>query len=88
MFNLVALISTAMMLVLNLWVITIARFIQAFAAGIILCGSNLYLAETIPVNKRSTFGIALNLGVCSGLLISAVMGLALPQAGTHASQTT
>ena len=46
--NVVVMISTGMMLVLNLWVISVARFIQAFAAGVILCASNIYLAETIP----------------------------------------
>ena len=40
------------------------------------------------MEKRSMYGIALNVGVCVGLLLSSVMGLALPKAGTHASQTT
>ena len=47
--NVVVFVSTCMMLVPNVWVITIGRFIQAFAAGVILCACNLYLAETIPV---------------------------------------
>ena len=86
--NAVIFVSTAMMLVLNLWVITIGRFIMACAAGVILAACNLYLAETIPVQSRSMYGIALNLGVCSGLLITSVMGLALPDAGTDKSKTT
>ena len=86
--NLVTIISTAMMLVLNLWVICVARFIQAFAAGIILSGCNLYLAETIPAHKRTIFGAALNIGVVSGLLITALFGLALPLAGTPEAKTT
>ena len=86
--NVVVIISTAMMLVLNLWVIFIARFMQAVAAGVILSGSNLYLAETIPVHKRTIFGVALNLGTVSGLLITSLMGLAMPLAGTPEAKTT
>ena len=77
-----------MMLVLDLWIITLGRFIQAAAAGVILCACNLYLAETIPAAKRPIYGIALNLGVCTGLLISASFGLVLPEGGTAESETT
>ena len=86
--NIVCVIATAVMLVEDLYVIMTGRFIQAFASGVILCASNLYLAETIPAHKRTIYATALNLGVVTGLLITTLMGLALPLAGTPEAVTT
>ena len=86
--NIVVFLSTGMMLVLNLWVISVARFIQAFAAGVIMCASNLYLAETIPPKLRTKYGIVVNLGGVIGLLITSLMGLLLPESGTAEAKTT
>ena len=86
--NLVCIVSTLVMLVEDLYVIMTGRFIQAFASGVILCASNLYLAETIPAHKRAIYANALNLGVVTGLLITTLMGLELPLPGTPEAVTT
>ena len=79
------LFAVGLMLVPNLWIICIGRFIQGFAGAICLCGSNLYIAETIPASKRSKYGVAINSGIITGLLISSSFGLLLPQQGTPES---
>ena len=70
--------AVGLMLVLNFWAIIIGRFIQGFCGSVNLCASNIYLAETIPVAKRSKYGMAVNSGIITGLLITSLFGLLLP----------
>ena len=80
--------SVSLMLVLNLYAICIGRFMLGFAGILNLCATNMYLAETIPPHELSKYGIAVNHGIISGLLITNLFGLLLPQPNTAESETT
>ena len=80
--------AVGLMLIPNLEAICAGRFIQGFAGSLNLCATNMYLGETIPAHKRSKYGIAVNSGIITGLLITTLFGLLLPEQGTPESETT
>ena len=86
--NCIVLVATALMMVLNLYAILVGRFLLGFAGGLMICGSNLYISETVPAAQREIYGIAINSGIITGLLITSLFGLILPEGGTEASKTT
>ena len=46
--NYIVFFATVLIMVLNLYTILVGRFLLGFAGGLMLCGSNLYIAETVP----------------------------------------
>ena len=86
--NISVFFAVGLMLILNLEAICVGRFLQGFAGSLNLCATNMYLGETIPAQKRSKYGIAVNSGIITGLLITTLFGLLLPQQGTPESETT
>ena len=86
--NCMVFISTACLMVLNFYSICVGRFILGFAAGVILQACVLYIAETIPASQREVFGLAVNNGIITGILITNLFGLILPLSGTDESRQT
>ena len=86
--NISVFVAVGLMLILNFEAICLGRFIQGFAGSLNLCATNMYLGETIPPHKRSKYGIAVNSGIITGLLITTLVGLTLPLQGTPESETT
>ena len=46
--NYIVFFATALIMVLNLYTILVGRFLLGFAGGVMICGSNLYISETVP----------------------------------------
>ena len=67
-------------LYLNLWYIIAGRFIFGLAAGTIIVASSIYLNETVPPEKSSTFDFTTNFGVILGMTTCLLLGLGLPDA--------
>ena len=86
--NYIVFLSTALLMVLNVYTILVGRFLLGFAGGVFICASNLYISETIPGAQREIYGIAINSGIITGLLITSLFGFILPDGGTEASKTT
>ena len=83
--NYIVFFATALIMVLNLYTILVGRFLLGFAGGVMICGSNLYISETVPSTQREIYGTAINAGIITGLLITSLFGLLLPQKGTAES---
>ena len=51
----------------------IGRFMLGFGAGLftVICG--VYMAETIPAEKLSLYGTAINTGIVTGLLVTSLI---------------
>ena len=56
-------------LVANFWVIISAKFIQGFAAAIIVNTSQLFIVETCPPKELGKFGSVINIGIVTGLSV-------------------
>jgi MFS family permease len=59
------------------WVLA-GKIICGFAAGSILTGASIYMTETVPVERRNSYGFCLNLGVTLGISLITFSGFALP----------
>ena len=46
--NYIVFLSTALLMVLNIYTILVGRFLLGFAGGVFICASNLYISETVP----------------------------------------
>ena len=75
-------------MVLDFYTILVGRFLLGFTGGIILCACNLYISETVPKTHRTVYGIAINSGIVTGMLITSLFGFILPEGGTTESKTT
>ena len=66
------------------------KIICGFAAGSILTGASIYMSETIPVERRNSYGFCLNLGVTLGISLITFSGFGLPteDAGEEVLATT
>ena len=64
-FNILALIGTALSLILNFKVMCFGRFLFGFAAGVLLCATPKIIDETIPVALIDKgFGASTNILMC------------------------
>ena len=86
--NYIVFLATVLMMILNFYAIVIGRFLLGFAGGVILQASTLYIAETIPAAQREIYGLAMNNGIITGILITNLFGFILPLSGTDESKTT
>ena len=80
--------DTSITFCLNIYCILVGRFLLGFAGGLMICGCNLYISETVPGAQREIYGIAINSGIITGLLITSLFGLILPEGGTQESKST
>ena len=86
--NYIVFVATALIMILDLYCILIGRFLLGFAGGVILCASTLYITETVPTNLCEIYGLAMNNGIITGMLITNLFGFILPISGTEESKTT
>ena len=68
--NLLIILSCSASLVLNIWAIITAKFVQGFAAGALINACNIYVVETCPSTKLGLFGSYINIGTVTGLWLS------------------
>jgi len=64
-------------LYINLYCIAGGRFVYGFATSVLVTCANLILAETVPPENQTSFGITINLGIVGGIMIILVTGLPL-----------
>ena len=64
-FNSLALIGTALSLILHFKIICFGRFVYGFAAGVLLCATPKIMEETIPTELIDKgFGASTNIFMC------------------------
>lgn len=64
-FNMLALVGTALSLVLHFKVMCVGRFIYGFSAGVLLCATPKVMEETIPTELIDKgFGASTNIFMC------------------------
>jgi MFS family permease len=79
LFNIVGIISSCMSLILNTWVLFVARFLFGLASGIFICATPKILEESIPHSVMDNgYGISTNLFINIGIFISFLFGLGMP----------
>ena len=78
--NVIACLGVIPTLFLNIWAILVGKFVFGLASGTIIVASSIYLNETVPVEKSSTFDFTTNFGVILGITICLSLGLGLPDA--------
>ncbi len=76
--NVTAALAASQGLYLNFWAIFISRAVVATCAGAMIVAGSIFLKETIPAEKLSLYGTAVNFGIVLGLLVSICMQGALP----------
>ena len=78
-FGLLAIVATALTLVLDFWVITIGRLLHGLCCGIFMAVAPRMLDETVPTHLISSFGVYTNIYANLGILATLMLGLGLPQ---------
>ena len=68
-----------MQLWLNFWMLIFGKIVYGIASGIMITASALYLSETLPADKVSSYGFAVNLGVTLGITIMTCITPAVDQ---------
>lgn len=76
--NILAFLGIIPTLYVNIRGILIGKFIFGLASGTIIVASSIYLNETVPVEKSSSFDFTTNFGVILGVTICLGLGLGLP----------
>ena len=71
--NVTAALAASQGLYLNFWAILISRTVVAICAGAMIVAGSIFLKETIPAEKLSLYGTAVNFGIVFGLLVSICM---------------
>lgn len=82
--NLIGLLSVAITMIENIWIISIGRTIFGISCGIMIVCVPKMIEETVPHNLIGSFGIITNLSINWGMLIALLMGFGLPE---HTSNT-
>ena len=59
---------------INFWMLIAGKIVHCIASAIVLPACAVYLSETLPEEKISTHGFAVNLGVTTGLSIPLILG--------------
>ena len=78
--NLIIIVATLPQMWLTVFSLIIGRFLLGFGGGMLINTISIYMAETIPANKLSFYGTAVNFGIVVGLLItSLIQGMTLPK---------
>ena len=78
-FGVLAVIGTAMTLIVNVWVITAGRFLHGLSVGIFMAAGPRMLDETVPIHLLGSFGVYTNVYANLGVLLCLLLGLGLPQ---------
>lgn len=58
----------------SFWVLVVSKIIYAAMAAVQLTASAIYLSETLPQDKVSSHGFAVNFGICVGITITIAAG--------------
>ena len=61
------------------WVLVVQRLALGFFTAVVVNASSLYISETYPTEIQTSFGVVLNLGIVSGILVMSLVGLSLPE---------
>ena len=87
--NVVALIGSAMCMVLNYWSICAGRLLLGLASGLIMAAAPRMLEETVPPYLMGSFGVSTNLALNSAILIDSLFAIMMPSSDeTEALRTT
>lgn len=78
--NVLACLAVIPTMFLDIRAILVGKFIFGLASGAIIVASSLYLNETVPAEKSSTFAFTTNFGAVLGITICLALGLGLPDA--------
>jgi len=76
--NMIAALAASQGLYLNFWSIFISRTVVAMCGGAMIVAGSVFLKETIPADKFSLYGVAVNFGIVLGLTVSISMQGGLP----------
>lgn len=65
--NLIILVSFALQLEINVYLLSAGKFVQSVGSGMILSATSIMVPETVPKKLLGGFGSLINLGVVLGL---------------------
>lgn len=68
--NVMASMSVALCIYLNLWTIFVGKFIFGFTCGLNIVACSIYNKETLPAKTLSYMGTGVNTGIVFGLVVS------------------
>ena len=77
-FNIIAALSCALTMVLDLWYICLGRFTFGLSCGVFIIAGPKMVDETIPEKYLGIFGTATNLFLSAGITVAILMGAILP----------
>lgn len=79
-FNILAILSSLLSLILDFKVLCMARFLFGFSSGVILCATPKNIEETIPSKLLDYgFGISTNISINIAIMYSMLLGLGEPK---------
>jgi MFS family permease len=71
--NLIMIVSIVPQMFLTIPSLCIGRFLLGFGSGVCIVATSVFVAEMVPADKVSIYGTSVNLGICTGILISNVI---------------
>ena len=78
-FNIVAILGSAMSTISNFWVLLAGRFIFGFSSGVLLCATPKMIEETIPAHLQDYgFATSTNMIINCSIAVSMIMGIGMP----------